>query len=301
MSQPLVSILIITMNHEKFIAQACQSAIAQTYPNLEIVLLDNKSKDDTFKNAKKTFENCKIPFKLIQNTESFGVAKNLNILVSHAKGKYVCLLSGDDWFANNMIEEKVKYMDLGYDFLLSDGYKYEQDTGKTVDAYSKNDKEKVIESLTHFFHENVAENKTVNMGTFVKREILEQHPFDENINTEDWDMNLRLTNLGYKIGFIDQKLFYYRVLSTSLSRNWEVMADSYKKVTSKYLEYIKADKELLKKYEINLLKYKYENLLADTKSGVERKLILENWKKEKYKIRYSQPILFLKLLLLKVK
>ena len=113
-------------------------------------------------------------------------------------------------------------------------------------------------------------------------------------------MNLRLTSLGYKIGFIDQKLFYYRVLSTSLSRNWEVMADSYKKVTSKYIEYIKADKELSKKYEINLLKYKYENLLAHTKSGVERKLILKNWKKEKYKIRYSQPILFLKLLLLKI-
>ena len=39
---------------------------------------------------------------------------------------------------------------------------------------------------------------------FYKKKLLIQYPFDENIHAEDWDMNLRLTSLGYKVGFIDK-------------------------------------------------------------------------------------------------
>lgn len=112
-------------------------------------------------------------------------------------------------------------------------------------------------------------------------------------------MNLRLTSLGYKVGFIDKKLFYYRILSTSLSHNWDLMEDAYKKITQKYIDYISADKRLKKKYEMNLLKHKYEKMLSKTKSNQEREDILRIWKKEKYKIKYNQPILFFKLLFLK--
>lgn len=83
---PLVSIIIVTMNHEKFIEEACMSSLSQTYPNLEIILLDNASSDKTFEIAGQTLSQSRINYKLIQNKEKFGVAKNLNILVSHALG-----------------------------------------------------------------------------------------------------------------------------------------------------------------------------------------------------------------------
>lgn len=54
---PLVSIIIITMNHEEFIVQACESALQQTYPNIEIILLDNNSADKTFEKLLKQFLN----------------------------------------------------------------------------------------------------------------------------------------------------------------------------------------------------------------------------------------------------
>ena len=50
---------------------------------------------------------------------------------------------------------------------------------------------------------------------------------------------------------------------------------------------------------MNLLKHKYEKMLSKTKSNQEREDILKIWKKEKYKIKYNQPILFFKLLFLK--
>lgn len=299
-NKPLVSVLIITMNHEKFIKQACRSVIAQTYSNIEIILLDNLSHDETYRNVQSVFAECKIPFKLLQNKERFGVAKNLNILISNANGEYVCLLSGDDWLSENSIEEKVKYLQQNdVDFALSDGYKYLQEEGVLIDAYSDKKKKKIIESLAQFFHTNVTHNEPINVGVFVKTELLQKYPFDENIHAEDWDMNLRLTNLGYKIGFVDKKLFHYRILKNSLSSNWELMELSYRKITEKYLNYIKAHNNLYKNYQVNLIKFKFEKLLAKNPSEKERKEIIKSWKKQKYHIKYSQPILFFKLLLLR--
>ncbi|MDN5395241.1 MAG: glycosyltransferase [Chryseobacterium sp.] len=297
---PLVSLIIITMNHEKFIEQACMSAISQTYPHYEIILLDNASKDKTFENAEKVLSQFGQPYQMIRNTESFGVAKNINIAVSHASGEYISLLSGDDWYTEDSLKEKVSYIQENpVDFILSDGYKYYQTEDRTTDAYTPKEKKQVIDSLFNFFHENVSENKTSNVGTFVKRELLVKYPFDENINTEDWDMNLRLTSKGYKIGFIDKKLFYYRILSTSLSRNWKLMKDSYEKVTHKYIDYIKADQELYKKYRLKLIHFNYEIQLSETNSESEKARLQMEWKKEKYKVKYKNPVLFFKLLMLK--
>lgn len=297
---PLVSLVIITMNHEKFIEQACMSAISQTYPNYEIILLDNASKDQTFKNAEKILSQFGQHYKIIRNTESFGVAKNINIAVSETSGEYISLLSGDDWYTEDSLAEKVSYIQKNpVDFVLSDGYKYYQDEDKTTDAYAPKEKRHIIDSLHNFFRENVSENRTANVGTFVKRELLVKYPFDESINTEDWDMNLRLTSQGYKIGFIDKKLFYYRILSTSLSRNWKLMKDSYEKVTHKYIDYIKSDQELYKKYRLKLIHFNYEILLSETDSESEKERLRTEWKKEKYRVKYKNPVLFFKLLMLK--
>lgn len=299
-NNPLVSIIIITMNHEKFIEQACISAISQTYPNIEIIFLDNNSNDKTFEIAKKALTQSAIKHKILRNTESFGISKNLNILVSNTNGDFISILSGDDWYTKNSVEEKIKYFkeNPNTDFVLTDGYKYYQEKDQLTDAYSQKEKEFITQNIRNFFHDNVTENKTVNVGTFVKKEILIKYPFDENVNTEDWDMNLRLTSKGFKLGFIDKKLFYYRIISTSLSRNWRLMKDSYEKITNKYFDYIKKDKDLYKNYKLKLLHFKYEILLSEA-SDKEKNYLKIEWKKEKYKLKYKNPILFLKLLILK--
>lgn len=294
--KPLVSIVIITMNHEKFIEQSCLSAISQTYPNIEIVFLDNKSDDATFSIAKKIFEESSIAHILIENKERFGVAKNLNILLENVSGEYVCILSGDDWLSENSIEEKISYFltHPEVDFAISDGYRFLENEQKIVDAYSEKQKAKIIRSIPHFFHENVTQNLPFNVGVFIKTKLLKDHPFDEQIHAEDWDMNLRLTSLGYKIGFIDQKLFYYRILNNSLSSNWTLMESSYIKITDKYRDYILAHTSLTKKYKINLLKHHFQKKLSETLDEAEKKSLSKEWKREKNKVKYRQPILFFK-------
>ncbi|KQR93867.1 glycosyl transferase [Chryseobacterium sp. Leaf180] len=297
---PFVSIIIITMNHEKFIAEACESAAQQDYDHFEIIVLDNNSSDKTFEIATATLSKFPVKHKLIKNSESFGVAKNLNILVSHTSGEYISILSGDDWYTKNHLREKVSFFQANtFDFILTDGFKYYQETGEITDAYSEKGKKNLLANIGNFFHYNVSGNKTVNVGTFVSKKILTDHPFDEEIQTEDWDMNLRLSSLGYRFGFLDKKLFYYRILPTSLSRNWAVMKNSYEKVTSKYLNYIRKDKDLNEKYLLNLLHFKYEIKLSKTDHSLERKRLKKEWKREKYRIKYKNPLLFFKLLFLK--
>lgn len=300
-SQPLVSIILITMNHEKFIEQACISAIYQTYPNIEIIFLDNASEDKTYEIAERIFTGSGIRHKMIRNTESFTISKNLNILVSNASGKYISILSGDDWYTEDSISEKVKYFseNPSTDFVLTDGYKHYQDEGKTINAYTDKEKDYIKNNTSHFFYDNVTGNKTVNVGTFVKKELLIQYPFDENVNTEDWDMNLRLISKGFTLGFIDKKLFYYRIVSTSLSRNWKLMKESYEKVTDKYFDYIKADPSLYRKYQLHLLQFRYEILLSETSDTSKRKKLLTEWKREKYRLKYKNPLLFFKLLMIR--
>ncbi len=296
---PLVSILLITMNHALFIEEACRSAVAQSWENIEVIFLDNNSTDGTFELGRNILQNSAIKTILLKNDEPMGVAKNLNKMVSYASGEYVAILSGDDWWTADLIEEKVKFIkEKNCDFVLSDGFKYIQDSAKTVSAYSEKKKKMVMHSMSRFFHANVAGNKTVNVGTFIRTQLLNDYPFDEEINTEDWDMNLRMSFLGFKPGFLNKKLFFYRVLSTSLSRNWSVMMDSYDRVTSKYIDYIQSDRKLHKEYLLQKLHFQYEILLSESDSATEKKLLRKEWKKKKYQLKYKQPILFFKLLTL---
>ena len=104
--QPLVSVLLIAMNHEKFIEQACKSILNQSYKEIEVIFLDNNSSDQTFEIADRFFKNTKIKYIGIKNKENKGVSENLNILVANANGKYISILSGDDWYEDKNIESR---------------------------------------------------------------------------------------------------------------------------------------------------------------------------------------------------
>ncbi|MFD2542033.1 glycosyltransferase family 2 protein [Lacinutrix gracilariae] len=93
--QPLVSICIPTYNGEAFIAEAMQSAIAQTYPNLEIIVSDDASKDNTISIIKSFKAQTKIPIH-IYNHEPNGIGANWNHSVRKANGAYIKFLFQDD-------------------------------------------------------------------------------------------------------------------------------------------------------------------------------------------------------------
>ncbi len=104
---PLVSLIIPTYNGSAFLAEALESASSQTYPNLELIISDDASTDNTLKIAQSFQRDSSLPVAIISHP-NYGLVKNLNFCIDHAKGKYIKFLFQDDLLEQNCITEMVK-------------------------------------------------------------------------------------------------------------------------------------------------------------------------------------------------
>lgn len=124
-NKPLVSYLLFSYNQEKYIKEAVESALAQTYSPLEIIISDDHSTDNTWEIIKKLVDNYKGPHKIIinQNKENLGIAKHVNKVMSMAKGELFVMAAGDDIsFAHRtqvLFENWIKYKNQVYAFTSS--------------------------------------------------------------------------------------------------------------------------------------------------------------------------------------
>jgi len=106
MSLPLVSICIPTFNGEKFISEAMDSAISQTYRPLEIIVSDDDSKDKTLEIITTYKNKTDIPIHIFHHKPE-GIGANWNNCVSHSNGEYIKFLFQDDLLEVNCVEKMV--------------------------------------------------------------------------------------------------------------------------------------------------------------------------------------------------
>lgn len=102
---PLVSIIIPVYNGANFISEAIDSALAQTYKNIEILVVDDGSKDNTGEIVKRYGNSVKYLPK-----ENGGVSTALNFGIENAKGEYISWLSHDDFYHSDKIEKQIKIL-----------------------------------------------------------------------------------------------------------------------------------------------------------------------------------------------
>lgn len=118
--QPKVTVGIITYNHEKFIRQAIEGVLIQTYDNYEIIISDDNSTDRTIEiiNEYKHFYPDKI--KVLKNKENLGASKNFRKLYQQCDGDYVAMLDGDDyWIDPNKLQIQVDFLEKNKDYVMS--------------------------------------------------------------------------------------------------------------------------------------------------------------------------------------
>jgi len=99
---PLVTIGIPTYNRSKYLKEAIESALNQTYPNIEIIVSDNASTDDTQEMMKQYISNPKV--KYFRQKENIGIPGNWNTCLNMSNGKYFLLLNDDDVLEKEAIE-----------------------------------------------------------------------------------------------------------------------------------------------------------------------------------------------------
>lgn len=114
---PKVSIIIPVYNREKIIEETLKSALDQTYDDFEIIVIDNKSTDNTYELLEKKYaQNLKV--KLFKNNENLGPVRNWKKCIEEASGEYIKILWSDDQISKDFLEVTVpileKNLDIGF-------------------------------------------------------------------------------------------------------------------------------------------------------------------------------------------
>ena len=216
---PLVSVIMPSYNHEKYIEEAIRSVWEQTYPNVELIVLDDGSKDKSSEIIKSLEKISPIPMKVVFK-ENEGLCRTLNKGVALAEGEYIGVLASDDRYLSNKIHDQVEAfqrLDKSYAVVYSDGY-YINEDGVILDRKlteqliqneinpNETDFSKIIK------HQFLISPQT---ALFRKQAIDNVGGFDEDLSFEDLDLYLKLAKL-YKFHFLNTDVVCYRLVSTGL-------------------------------------------------------------------------------------
>lgn len=108
-NDPLVSILIPTYNRASLISDAIESAIKQTYNNIEIIISDNNSEDNTEEICKQ-YVGKDNRIKYYKQNQNIGLINNTNFLIEKVKGDFIVWLCDDDWLDKDYVEKCIKFL-----------------------------------------------------------------------------------------------------------------------------------------------------------------------------------------------
>lgn len=193
---PLVSVICLSYNHQDYVEEALNSVIHQTYPNIELLIADDCSKDNSVEKIQNWLQNHpKVYFSA--NEKNLGNTKTFNQLAKKATGEYIIDLAADDVLLPNCVEKQIeifqksKYKNLGIVYgniieINQDGtflrnYYTELDDPKSGDIYSM-----VIGRTT----------KICSVSSMVKKSVFEQLSYyDEELAYEDLDLWIRASRV----------------------------------------------------------------------------------------------------------
>lgn len=238
----LVSVIVPAYNHENFIEECIKSIINQSYKNIELIILNDGSKDKTVDIIKSYENKCKDRFTrfIFIDKENEGICKTLNKGIKESFGEYICLLASDDSMSKNCISSLVNFMNENnyIERLVSNFYIYYYDINNKQIYYKEDPKwvERLCLGKENLFLENLLQNQITVFGMYRKSVFRKVGLFDENLIIEDWDMNLRIIHNDIKLGYISEPLFFYRKHSDSLSTgidNYEIMLQGYLQILKK--------------------------------------------------------------------
>ncbi len=212
---PLVSLCILSFNHEKYIVQAINSCLAQTYINVEILIVDNNSNDATLSVIREQFrtelETGKIKlYDLKCNTYP---SHGFNYAIHKSQGEYISLFSGDDTLRHDRVERQISIMikeDLSNLFtwvnIINDNEEI-VNSDYLEGVFNRDFTSQQIKE--HFIHSG---NMLSALSVMLSRKIFDKYGyFDERlVQLQDFDFWLRIA-AQENINLLTEKLSNYRL------------------------------------------------------------------------------------------
>jgi alpha-1,3-rhamnosyltransferase len=235
---PKVSVLISAYKHESYIEACVRSVLAQTYPNIELIVLDDGSPDGTASVLEKLHSEAETsgkPFTFIAKQNS-GLSDTLNQALAMATGKYICQFGSDDIMLPGKTAKQVAFMEANPDVAVCGGNALNIDSdGNILEKRQKSPPQREI-TFEHLFA-NTGPG-IVASTCMIRKEILDREGgWNPAIPLEDMYMWFKLTSRGYRMVGLGDVLMHYRKHATNSYKNVRYMYESMKKTTADYHEH----------------------------------------------------------------
>lgn len=208
MNNPLVSIISVSYNHERYIEKAVDSFINQTYDNIQLIIADDGSTDGSAVLLKKLSE--KEGFIFLNNIKNIGLNNTISLCLAHAKGEYVCLMSADDYMHPDKTRKQVEYLlKTGKDGVYANAYAFRENEVQIVKCnpvFIKNDKKAILNRLYQYDW-----GGPLIQSALYRVEILKTlAPLRADFKSDDWAFTIKCYE-NYDIGYVDEPVIYYRL------------------------------------------------------------------------------------------
>lgn len=229
LDRPLVSIIVVTYNSSEYVIETLESAKAQTYPNIELIVSDDCSKDNTVELCRQWMkENGKrfVDSQVLTVEKNTGISANCNRGATASQGDWMKLIAGDDILKPNCIESfmanAIKFPE--YQFFFSDveifGNGEESQKRAAVRRWMDNSLNRFesIPNSKSLYKKLLIQNIISSPSAFIqKKAFVEVGGFDEELKLiEDYPFWLKITKRNYRIKSIREQLVRYRVNASSV-------------------------------------------------------------------------------------
>lgn len=210
--QKKVSVIIPCYNQGKYIKEAIDSVLNQTYKNIEIVIINDGSTDNSSQIISNLISD-KSNIKFIDNKENNGIIYARNFAIDEASGEYILPLDADDIIKPSYIEKAVKILEERSDIGIVYGKVKFFGAKNSIWDLQKFDKEKMI-----------FVNQIVCSALFRKEDFYKAGKYKDYMKKgcEDWDLWLSFIELGLGVYQIDEILFLYRQYKKEEHRSCDV-------------------------------------------------------------------------------
>ncbi len=218
MSNPLVSIIAITRNHENYCVESLNSILNQTYKNLEWIILDAASNDNTPNKIENWLMENNVVAVFLKEKDLQPITINLNKALTFATGQYIQIISLDDVLLEEKIERQVNYFlsnnNLG--MVLTDARCIDYE-GKILPRIYGPDNKSYQNIANRQWSEILKRNNIICAPTVLiaNKLLKELGGFDEELIIEDHDLWYRISLSTWKIEYEKAITVSYRILQNS--------------------------------------------------------------------------------------
>ena len=230
--QPLVSVIIASYNHAPYIEASIRSVLEQSYPHIELLVIDDGSKDDSVERIRRLQAEHDFDFCVQKNQ---GLSRTLNAAIERARGSLIVPFGSDDIMLSGRIAQQVAYMWNKPEVGICGGNIQE------IDEYGdKRGQPKALELRRLDFEDVFLDRKPgVPAPTLMfRREALAKvGGFDPEVRLEDLLIELKITRAGFFIDALPDVLALYRVHATNTYKNYRFMVDNVLKTYAQFADH----------------------------------------------------------------